>query len=90
VLGRKAPLKAYLEQWFPAAFFNRDKLGFSISRSSLGSIAGLAPAALERYRKAGTVSVARDLRSPTRDRDLAYLGASCLAHEIWTESGVLP
>lgn len=90
VLGRKAPLKAYLETWFPAAFFHRDKLGFSISRSSLGEIAGLAPAALERYRKAGMVSIEPKLRSPTRDRDLAYLGASCLAHEIWTESGVLP
>lgn len=90
VLGRKAPLKAYLQQWFPAAFFNRDKLGFSISRSSLGEIAGLAPAALERYRKAGTVAIDPKLRSPTRARDLAYLGASCLAHEIWTQSGVLP
>lgn len=85
VLGRKAPLKSYLNRWFPAAFFQRDKLGFSISASSLNDVSRLGPQALDKYKNSGQISLNTAHRTDSSERDRIYLGASCLAHDIWAD-----
>lgn len=82
-LGRKAPLKAFLTDKFPASFFHRPKLGFSIHADTLGPISSLGNEALERYERAGRLRFIEGAAFGERDRDRIYLGSCCLMHEIW-------
>lgn len=82
-LGRKAPLKAFLSDTFPASFFHRPKLGFSVHADTLGPIASLGDEALARYERSGRIRFIEDAAFGEHARDRIYLGSSCLMHEIW-------
>lgn len=83
--GRKAPLKQYMEKDFPVTFFNRPKLGFSISSDKLSDISQLGEAALINYQKNNFLKVSKETRFNEFDRDMIYLGSSCYAHRVWEE-----
>jgi asparagine synthase (glutamine-hydrolysing) len=82
-LGRKAPLKAFLAQYFPMSFFHRPKLGFSIHEESLQDISQLGVKALDRARSTGFLDVKSDAAYGEFDRDMIYLGATCFSYDVW-------
>ncbi len=83
-LGRKAPMKEFLSQYFPMSFFHRPKLGFSIHEDSLAEISMLGANALESACKRGLVSM-RNGKVPHGEfeRDMIYLGTTCFVYDIW-------
>lgn len=82
-LGRKAPLKKFLGQYFPISFFHRPKLGFSIHDDSLRDISKLSTAAMKRASKSGLLKISSSKTYGEFDRDMIYLGAICFSYEIW-------
>jgi asparagine synthase (glutamine-hydrolysing) len=82
-LGRKAPLKKYLNDYFPTSFFQRPKLGFSIDKKQLGDISDLGVKALKRANESGFLSFIRGAQFGEHERDRIYLGNSCYAYEVW-------
>lgn len=86
-LGRKAPLKAYLSQYFPVSFFQRPKLGFSIDKELLGPIASLGQKAMSRFEAKGFISFKKRAEFGEVSRDAVYLANSCLAYDLWQKSG---
>ena len=85
-LGRKAPLKEYLRDYFPMSFFHRPKLGFSIHEDSLGSISNLGKKALKRSCGNGFLKFVKDANYGEYSRDKIYLGNSCFSYEAWLSS----
>lgn len=88
-LGRKAPLKEFLGDYFPMAFFHRPKLGFSIHEESLGDISRLGTRALDAARKRGFVQIRDGERFGEFDRDMIYLGSSCFSYDTWRSISAL-
>lgn len=85
-LGRKAPLKAYLQQWLSPSFFHRPKLGFSVHGPAMAAVSSMFDRALNRYIRSGRLTVDRGRAGIGEfDRDLALLGSICLSHEAWKE-----
>lgn len=87
-LGRKAPLKEYLQQYLPMSFFHRPKLGFSIHDKSLTGIASLANKAMSALQKSKQLRINSGPHYGLYDRDMATLGAICLTYEAWHSSGL--
>ena len=84
-LGRKAPLKEYLQQFLPASFFHRPKLGFSIHGESLASIVKLANKAMSRAKRSGFLTLERGANYGERDRDMITMEAICLTYQAWRD-----
>lgn len=82
-LGRKAPLKRHLGQYFPTAFFSRPKLGFSIHADSHAEIARLTEGAMARARKSRLIKLKNVVEPRFYKRDQLYLSSCLLAYESW-------
>ncbi|MCJ2165005.1 MULTISPECIES: asparagine synthase (glutamine-hydrolyzing) [unclassified Pseudodesulfovibrio] len=83
--GRKSPMKEYLAQYFPMAFFNRPKLGFSIFSDLLGDIEVLGTKALAAGMETGFITV-QGKGEDGNARDRKYLGLCCFSYEKWKQS----
>lgn len=86
--GRKTPLKRWLSQDFPRAFFNRPKQGFSINVDALGDVSAAGSQNFTRMQKSGFIHIDRHNKFGHYDRDLIYLEQSCLVYSIWKSSGL--
>jgi asparagine synthase (glutamine-hydrolysing) len=82
-LGRKAPLKTYLEGFLPVSFFHRPKLGFSIHGPAMNKVSAIFDAALKKYKRSGRLKLTGKPNTGEYDRDLALMGSICFSHEIW-------
>lgn len=82
-LGRKAPLKQYLNDYFPMSFFQRPKIGFSIHSDLLGDISNLGESALKNACDTGFIKIQNDEHYGEYKRDMIYLGNSCYSYEVW-------
>ena len=87
-LGRKAPLKQYLNDFFPTSFFHRPKLGFSIHKSLLGDISNLGESAFKQARQSGFLNFNKKSRYGEYSRDIIYLGNTCYSYDVWNSCGI--
>jgi asparagine synthase (glutamine-hydrolysing) len=93
-LGRKAPLKQHLAQYFPQTLYQRTKLGFSIHSDKLSEIAKLSENALGDSVDKKRISFTKSAFRGEYERDLIYLGSSLLGLAKWeksmSDSSILP
>ena len=84
-LGRKAPLKKYINRYLPPTFFQREKLGFSIHHDKLATISALGEEALNTARSSGYIHVSNAGVGTSFERDLIYLGNALHGYEKWRD-----
>ena len=87
-LGRKAPLKQYLNEYFPISFFQRPKLGFSIDKSLLADISKLGESALTHASHSGFLNINNKKCFGEYHRDMIYLGSTCYGYSVWNSCGI--
>lgn len=88
-LGRKAPLKAHIAQYFPQTLYQRTKLGFSIHSEKLDNISKLSESALKQAQSSGLIALDGTGRFGEYERDMIYLGSSLFGFSKWAGSDQL-
>jgi asparagine synthase (glutamine-hydrolysing) len=84
VYQRKAPIKQFLSKFFPENFYNRPKIGFSLSQRNQSAILRRSRASLKKAEKSGEIifnALKGELGEPDRDRE--YLSSTYYAYERW-------
>jgi len=82
-MGRKAPLKQHLSNYFPQSLYQRTKLGFSIHDDKLSEITDLSADALGSAVKHDFVHLKKGAQFGQYQRDMIYLGSSLFGHSKW-------